>query len=194
MLKLQKRCCSKMGYSLVEVSLALLVAAIGLMTVFALFPDGLTLSRRSVDATEIAAFADSVFASLDNASASCADTASWNAFQNGRTNLPLTHMFVGVSNTPPTQPSIAPGGSTNPMVYYWIPKDAYGEGDSAGIVKYQIATFTYTLDIRRTGVVSRFARLEVWPGDVSNLVRVALTTNGQFEGSTVFYREFVPRE
>jgi hypothetical protein len=193
MSKLAKRCRGKMGYSLVEVSLALLVAAMGLMTVFALFPDGLATSRKSVDATEIAAFADYVYASLDamaSASSSNATAPSWGSFQNGRTNLALTHMFIGVTNPTPTQPYIIPGGSTNPMVYYWIPKDAYGEGDSAGVERYKIATFTYTLDIRQTGVVSRFARLEVWPGDVS----IQVQSNQQFEGSTVFYREYLPLE
>ena len=61
---------NKEGYSLVEVSLALLVVAIGLMTIFALIPDGLGLSRKSVDATEVAAFADFVFASLDGMASS----------------------------------------------------------------------------------------------------------------------------
>ena len=181
------------GYSLVEVSLALLVAAIGLVTIFALFPDGLASSRKSVDASEIPAFADYDFASLDSM-ASGTNATSWDAFQNDRTNLPLSHMFFGVANRPPTQPYVKPQGYTNPLVYYWIPKDAYGEGDSAGIARYQVATFTYTLDIGKTGVVSRYARLEVWPGDVSNRVRMAFRNNQLFDGSTVFYREFVPIE
>jgi hypothetical protein len=183
---------NKEGYSLVEVSLALLVAGLGLLAVFALFPDGLSLSRRSVDATEIAAFADSVYANLDNM-ASSVDATSWDSFQNGPTNLPLTHMFDGATNNPPTQPYIVPAGSKNPQVYYWIP-DFYGGADAPGVTKYQVATFTYTLDIGRTGVVSRFARLEVWSGDVINQVAAALLANRRFEGSTLFYREYVPLE
>ena len=180
------------GYSLVEVSLALLVAAIGLVTIFALFPDGLASSRKSVNASEISAFADYVFASLDSM-ASGTNAASWQDFENGRTNLPLTHMFVGVDKRPPTQPYVKPQGYKSPQVYYWIPKDSYGEYDSAGVVRYKVATFTYTLDIGVTGTC-KYARLEVWPGDVSNRVSTAVRNDRRFPGSMVFYREFVPIE
>lgn len=177
----------KDGYSLVEVTLALLVAAIGLMTIFALFPDGLSSSRKSVDATEISAFADYVFACLDNMASSTNDTV-WNNFKNGGTDLPITHMFLGATDN--TQPRIKKTGGNDPELYYWIPKDTYGEGDSAGIVRYQVATFTYTLDIGQAGLMSKYARLEIWPGDVSDQVE----SNPQFEGSTVFYREYLPLE
>ena len=53
------------GYSLVEVTLALLVVAIGLTATFALFPEGLQAARAAVNDTEIALFADYVFATLD---------------------------------------------------------------------------------------------------------------------------------
>ena len=176
----------KWGYSLVEVSLALLVAAIGLMTAFALFPDGLASSRKSVDATEISAFADYVFACLDNMSSST-NTAAWNAFKNNGMQLPVTHMFLGATNN--TQPRIVPGGKDDPELYYWIPKDSYGEGDSAGVARYKIATFTYTLDVQKKGAESKYVRLEVWSGDVVDLVK-----GNDIGPGTVFYREFVPLE
>lgn len=49
------------GFSLVEVSLALLVAGLGLLAVFSLFPAGLTMNRRSIDETQSAMFANDVF-------------------------------------------------------------------------------------------------------------------------------------
>ena len=183
---------NKLGYSLVEVSLALLVAAIGLVTIFALFPDGLASSRKSVSASEISAFADYVFASMQSMAGGTNETA-WDAFRNNGTNVPLSHMLFGVDKQPPTQPYVEPRGYLSPMVYFWIPKDAYGEGESGGIAQYKVATFTYTLDIGVTGTC-KYARLEVWPGDVSNRVFTAVRNGRQFPGSTVFYREFVPIE
>ena len=56
---------SRSGYSLVEVTLALLVVAIGLTATFALFPEGLRATRAAVDDTEIAMFAEYVFTTLD---------------------------------------------------------------------------------------------------------------------------------
>jgi type II secretory pathway pseudopilin PulG len=179
---------NKEGYSLVEVSLALLVVAIGLLTIFALFPDGLDLSRKSVDATEVTAFAEFVFASLDGM-ASSTNANSWNVFRNNVTNLPPTYILT---NTPLTQLYIRPMGNSTPQLFYWIPS-FYGElGIAPAVETYQVASFTYLLDIGQTGVVSRYARLEVWPGDVSNRVRIALSTNEVFEGSTVFYRTYLP--
>ena len=174
---------NKKGYSLVEVSLALLVVAIGLLTIFALFPGGLDLSRKSVDATEVAAFAEFVFASLDG----MASSTDWNSFTNA--SLPLTDMLAKT----PLQPSISHMGNSKPQLFYWMP--SYYKGDynvAPGVETYQVASFTYLLDIGQTGVVSRYARLEVWPGDVTNRVWTALLTNGVFEGSTVFYRTYLP--
>ena len=56
---------SRAGYSLVEVTLALLVVAIGLTATFALFPEGLRATRAAVDDTEISLFAEYVFNTLD---------------------------------------------------------------------------------------------------------------------------------
>lgn len=50
-----------------EVSLALLVIAIGLMAVIGLFPAGLDQGRKAIEETQAMFFADSVFASLKGA-------------------------------------------------------------------------------------------------------------------------------
>ena len=60
---------ARAGYSLVEVTLALLVVAVGLTATFALFPEGLQATRAAVNDTEIGLFADYVFTTLDLASA-----------------------------------------------------------------------------------------------------------------------------
>ena len=52
---------SNSGFSLVEVSLALLVIGLGLLAVFGLFPSGLGMNKRSIDETQCAMFANDVF-------------------------------------------------------------------------------------------------------------------------------------
>ena len=53
------------GYSLVEVTLALLVVAIGLTATFALLPEGLKATRAAVDDTETSMFSEYVFTTLE---------------------------------------------------------------------------------------------------------------------------------
>ena len=48
------------GFSLVEVTLAVLVVAVGLLSVMALFPDGLRTGKKATDETYAAFFAEEV--------------------------------------------------------------------------------------------------------------------------------------
>jgi prepilin-type N-terminal cleavage/methylation domain-containing protein len=52
------------GFSLVEVSLAILVVGLGLLAVFGLFPFGLRANEESIGDTRAAMFADHVFAGM----------------------------------------------------------------------------------------------------------------------------------
>ena len=52
------------GFSLVEVTLALMVVAIGILSVMSLFPVGLDQNVRSIADTQMALFADDVFQGL----------------------------------------------------------------------------------------------------------------------------------
>lgn len=52
---------SKFGFSLIEIALAILVTAIGLMAVFSLLPFGLNSGRTAVDETRISHFAEETF-------------------------------------------------------------------------------------------------------------------------------------
>lgn len=52
------------GFTLVEVALALLVASIGLLSVFSLFPAGLDMNRRAIADAQTALFAQDVFSGL----------------------------------------------------------------------------------------------------------------------------------
>lgn len=52
------------GFSLVEISLALLVVGIGMLTILSMFPAGLDQNYRSISDTHAALFAEEVFSSL----------------------------------------------------------------------------------------------------------------------------------
>jgi type II secretory pathway pseudopilin PulG len=52
---------SESGFTLVEIALAILVASIGLLAVFSLFPAGLKLNKEAIDETQAAMFAEEVF-------------------------------------------------------------------------------------------------------------------------------------
>ncbi len=49
------------GFSLVEVALALLVAAVGMMSILTLFPLGMDASKKAIDEGQAALFAEEIF-------------------------------------------------------------------------------------------------------------------------------------
>lgn len=55
---------SRAGFSLVEVTLALMVVAVGILSVMSLFPAGLDQNMRSIADTRAAFFAEEVFSGL----------------------------------------------------------------------------------------------------------------------------------
>ena len=68
------------GFSLVEVSLAIFVVSIGLLTLFTLFPKGLKQGEAGHADTQTALFADYVLSTL-RANASSISSAGWAALQ-----------------------------------------------------------------------------------------------------------------
>jgi len=56
--------CPSLGFSLVEVTLALMVMAIGILSIMSLFPAGLDQNARSIADTHAAFFAEEVFGGL----------------------------------------------------------------------------------------------------------------------------------
>lgn len=66
--------CSTFGFSLVEVSLALLVVGVGLLAVFGLFVTGLDTDKASTDDTKMAFFAEEVLNGIIAKSASTSTT------------------------------------------------------------------------------------------------------------------------
>ncbi len=177
------------GYSLVEVTLALLVVAIGLTATFALFPEGLRAARAAVDDTEIGMFAEYVFTTMDLAAGKVG--AKWDVIDTDEFRSLMLSRHVSASNF-----ELRDGGGVE--VFYWYP-DYYGlqTGDYAasGLQGFWTSAFTYTLDIQLStwknswknygSGVTTYALLKVWPGEYKG--------TGTPKGDPrIFYREILP--
>ncbi len=179
----------KEGYSLVEVSLALLVAGLGILAAFSLFPHGLDSSRKSVEATEMATFAGFVFENLQSDIWACSTNdnpllpPTWaSMFREGHYTQNMVHAFEyggggtqnGVLHTGPDR--------ANAGLYAWKPA-YWGSEQAVQLQSYDVTRFTYTLDLDDVPAKDLLtARLEIWPGDCRDTI---VTSTG-----TVFYREF----
>lgn len=179
-------CKNKSGYSLVEVTLALLVVAIGLTSVFALFPEALKNTRTAVSDTEVALFADYVFSTLAVTAARFGDNDVYDTEQFGSRAL---------SQNPKHKKQNMLDDSGNFAHFYWIAED-----DNQGIEgqwsvtkenDYWSTAFTYKLQYDEFHRAPRDrptyrAILKVWPGEWNS---------GPDEKSFkpyVFYREIIP--
>ena len=180
---------SRAGYSLVEVTLALLVVAIGLTATFALFPEGLKATRAAVDDTECAMFAEYVFTTLDLTAAKIGGNYG------GDWDVTDTDDFISLMLSRDATQSkfqLRDGGGVE--VFYWIP-DYYGlsSGDYASteFKDFWTSAFTYTLTLKvgtwkgyGSGVTT-YALLKVWPGRYDG--------GGEPPGDPrIFYREILP--
>lgn len=167
------------GYSLVEISLALLVIGVGLLAALALFPEGLGAARRAVEDVSMATFAENVFAGLA-LEAGDADV-NWNTdFQQGL-RLMQSHSLQ-IAN----QPLVVVLPSANVISNsYWIP-NYYA--DFVNMSYHRMAEFTYSLVIgpAPSGLPGKYARLEVWPGQYP--------AGKPPSRGRVFYREYLPIE
>ena len=191
MAKRDRKSNTRAGYSLVEVTLALLVVAIGLTATFALFPEGLKASRASVDDSEIAMFAEYVFTTLDL-------TAGKEGGNYGSSGWGIadTDQFISLMlsrNVSDDNFRLQTGGV---QTFYWYP-DYYGlsSGDyaSGNFQQFWTSAFTYTLKLEASAWkgydksvgVTAFAVLKVWPGEFAD----GVTPEGE---PRVFYREVLP--
>ena len=181
---------TRAGYSLVEVTLALLVVAIGLTATFALFPEGLKASRAAVDDSEAAMFAEYVFTTLDLT----AGTGSGNYGQGW--SIGDTDNFISLMlsrNVPDSNFQLQVGGV---RAFYWYP-DYYGltagDYEASNFQAFWTSAFTYTLTLESSSWkgygadngVPAYAVLKVWPGEYET----GVTPKGE---PRVFYREILP--
>ena len=70
---------SQAGFTLVEVTLAILVVALGLLSVFSLFPSGLRASDDSVADTRAGLFAETVFGKMRGGAEELVLWSQWNS-------------------------------------------------------------------------------------------------------------------
>jgi type II secretory pathway pseudopilin PulG len=173
------------GYSLVEVTLALLVVAIGLTATFALFPEGLRATRSAVDDTEIAMFAEYVFTTLDLTAGRIGGNygTDWDINDTDEFRSLMLSRYAS-----PTNFQLEVGGFRQ---FYWIP-DYYGlaSGDyqASGFQDFWTSAFTYSLTMQVStwkgygSGVPTLAVLKVWPGAVK----------GRDQDARIFYREILP--
>ena len=170
------------GYSLVEVTLALLVVAVGMTSTFALFPEAMKNTRTAVSDTEVSLFADYVFSTLavgaavEGANFTIQDTDDYASLVLSQKHLDKIELKTGKL-----------------AQFYWIPKDDdQGTGDwhiteDAG---FWTTAFSYklTFDKRKKGNNrdTIYATLEVWPGEWKKIA-----DENAFK-PYVFYREILP--
>jgi prepilin-type N-terminal cleavage/methylation domain-containing protein len=177
------------GYSLVEVTLALLVVAIGLTATFGLFPEGLKATRAAVNDTEAALFAEYVFTTLDLTAQWKGDYGQWRIEDTGH----FTSKMFSQDPSDAIRHQLEDGGKV--AHFYWDPNYyGYGSGDykADNFKEYYTSSFTYTLEIGRKGGggggVPTYALLKVWPGDWD---WEQIPDEKKFP-PRVFYREILP--
>ena len=151
------------GYSLVEVTLALLVVAIGLTATFALFPDGLRAARAAVDDTEISLFAEYVFTTLDLTAIS--KGANWTM-----ANCREFKSYALQGDEDDARFMLKETSGDETAVFYWVP-NYYGLDGAKTVFKsgdyenFWTSAFTYQLELFDWADGSTYARLVVWPGE-----------------------------
>ena len=155
----------RMGFSLVEVALAMLVVGVGLMGVFSLFPVGTESNRKSIQETQISQFAEYIL----NGFRYEAGRVTWPEVQNSSSFL------------------ISPLGST----YAWEDPDDVVAGPGVKSITFKvkkdptIEEMNFRYEILVGPVAGRpdvkYLLLNLWPG----LYGSAMATNGY-----QFYTEF----
>lgn len=156
------------GFTLVEIALALLVASIGLLGLFSVFPAGVQMNKMSIDETQAAMFAEQVL----NGVRAQAATSTWSQLKNG-VNLPPPTPDVW-SDPDTLSVRVTPGSVNNFVTLRYTTKGALA-GSTTEYMDYGVR---YRLEIDQIPNSFRYAvRLKVRPGEFG-------TTN-----TYVFYSE-----
>ena len=183
------------GFSLVEVTLALLVVAVGMTAAFSLYPEAMNRTRAAVNNTEAALFADYVFSTLDLTAgyeALSGDVRAGSLAQNADEFISLSFSQKASDSNFEIRTS-----SGKPRRFYWMP-DYYGVGggdelqDSYFSGKLVTAVFTYQLtlkDKKSGGGSTIVAVLKVWPGEYADDIS---TKDLKDSDARIFYREILP--
>lgn len=178
---------SKAGYSLVEVTLALLVVAIGLTATFALFPKGLQDTREAVNDTEVGLFADYVFSTLAVTAAAKGGALDPDYPDASDGDIYASRVLADNSLTKKRLIS-----DDDFHTFYWIARNndkGTGNWDLSSNAGFWSSAFTYKLRWEKMFKNKRdtyFAVLKVWPGEWNTI-----DDEDKF-APYVFYREIIP--
>lgn len=181
---------SKAGYSLVEVTLALLVVAIGLTATFALFPEGLKATRAAVDDTEISLFADYVFSTLSATAAALGNKVESGGLSAAKGDKYASLVLAESSGYDKGDERLL-NSSSGLHVFKWVARNwdmGTGDWDYASRAKFWSTAFTYELEWEKksSGRDTYYAVLRVWPGEWN-----AIADREAFP-PRIFYREIIP--
>ncbi|MGD9782923.1 MAG: prepilin-type N-terminal cleavage/methylation domain-containing protein [Kiritimatiellia bacterium] len=174
------------GYSLVEVTLALLVVAIGMTATFALFPEGLKATRAAVNDTEVGLFADYVFSTL-------AATAAAQGLKEDLPDAVKADKYASrvLSDDHDEEKLLNSGNELSR--FYWIARNmdmGTGNWDLTSQAGFWSSAFTYQLDWKKKNNGNNrdtyYAVLKVWPGEWEEIA------DEEKFPPYVFYREIVP--
>lgn len=132
------------GFSLVEVTLALLVVAIGMLSILGMFPAGLDQNARSISDTHAAMFAEEIFSSLRVH----AET-NWQGIGNN------TIYPVAASTNWHTPLNL--DTMTDNLIY----TNVYRHPSNSNIVDH---AFRYRITLATNGLI-KSATLRLWPGE-----------------------------
>jgi prepilin-type N-terminal cleavage/methylation domain-containing protein len=174
------------GFTLIEVALAILVVAIGVTASFSLFPEGLKLTRESVNATEVGLFADYVFQTIDvqcQIDAADEEVDSWNrnkdvdiGLANARTMMKnmgkvganmlhknaIDEKTDELGNKLSAQLYGEANKGSSRHEFYWVPQyfglqSEGGNYAAKNFATYWTTAFTYTLNYEALGSSGRAA-------------------------------------
>lgn len=189
-MKVNEKMQKKSGYSLVEVTLALLVVAIGLTATFALFPEGLKATRAAVNDTEVSLFADYVFSTLSATAAALGNKVESGGLDATKGDKYASRVLADSSGYDKGDERLL-DNRPGLHVFKWVPRNwDVGTGDSeyASKAKFWTTAFTYELEWEKksSGRDTYYAVLKVWPGEWN-----AIADREAFP-PRIFYREIVP--
>lgn len=158
------------GFTLIEISLALLVISIGVLGAFALFPHGLAEGQMASFETQAGLVGEFIFRSYR----AMAVTQSWNSI-NSSLRVRLPGHEAGVWTGPSTTSEIVPDGTVRELVFSAnIPAATGGTGEAIDhAMRYRL-----TIEDRVPGRLKRLT-LYLWPGRYGStspdLARVYIT-------------------
>lgn len=173
-MKLRIHSAGTSGFSLVEISLAMLVIGLGLLTVFGLFPTGLNMNKASIDETQAAMFAEEVFsgyhAKIDG------DPIAWARLDGGPGIAPgLEAVASGMWLDNGKGMTVRVSNASSPIAPQNTIKYVGWDGQLAFALRYRLIFESVSARIKR-------GRLQCWNGEFGSA-----GTNEMKEFYTEFY-------